>query len=42
MIMASDKAQYIVALIVEFAEHYWLTTAQAAKYLSQYKAWIID
>ena len=37
MIMASDKAQYIVALIAEFAEHYGLTTAQAAKYLSQYK-----
>ena len=38
MIMASDKAQYLVALIAEFAEHYGLTTTQAAKYLSQYKA----
>jgi hypothetical protein len=38
MIMASGKAQYVVALIAEFAEHYGLTTAQAAKSLSQYKA----
>lgn len=37
-IMASDKAQYVVALIAEFAEHYGLTTTEAAKYLSQYKA----
>ena len=37
--MASDKTQYVVALIAEFAEHYGLTTAQSAKYLSQYKAW---
>ena len=37
-IMASDKAQYVVALIAEFAEHYGITTADAAKYLSQYKA----
>ncbi len=36
--MASDKVQYVVALIAEFAEHYGMTTAQAAKYLSQYKA----
>ncbi len=36
--MASDKAQYIVALISEFAEHYGLTTTEVAKYLSQYKA----
>ena len=36
--MASDKAQYLVALIAEFAEHYGITTTQAAKYLSQYKA----
>ena len=27
--MASDKAQYIVALIAEFAAHYGLTTKQA-------------
>ncbi len=36
--MAKDKAQYIVALIAEFAEHFGLTTTQAAKYLSRYKA----
>lgn len=36
--MASDKAQYIVALISEFAEHYGLTTTEAARYLNQYKA----
>lgn len=30
--MASDKAQYIVALIAEFAAHYGLTTVQAAQY----------
>ena len=30
--MASDKAQYVVALIAEFAEHYGITTTQAAKY----------
>lgn len=36
--MASDKAQYLVALIAEFAKHYGLTTIEAAKYLSQYKA----
>lgn len=36
--MASDKAQYVVALIAEFAKHYGITTVEAAKYLSQYKA----
>ena len=36
--MAKDKAQYIVALIAEFADHFGLTTAQAAKYLGRYKA----
>lgn len=36
--MASDKAQYIVALIEEFAAHYGLTTTQAVQYLSRYKA----
>jgi len=36
--MASDKAQYILVLIAEFAEHYGLTTVEAAKYLSLYKA----
>ena len=37
MIMASDKAQYVVALIAEIANHYGHTTTEAAKYLSQYK-----
>ena len=37
-IMASDKAQYIVALIAEFAAHHRLTTVQAAQYLGSYKA----
>ena len=36
--MASDKAQYIVALIAEFAAHYGLTTVQAVQYLSSHKA----
>lgn len=36
--MAKDKTLYIVALIAEFAEHFGMTTAQAAKYLSRYKA----
>ena len=36
--MASDKAQYVVALIAEFAEHYGLTTPQAVEYLSKYNA----
>ncbi|MBQ8115936.1 MAG: DUF3791 domain-containing protein [Prevotella sp.] len=36
--MASDKAQYIVALIAEFAAHHRLTTVQAAQYLGSYKA----
>ena len=36
--MASDKTQYVVALIAEFANHFGLTTAQAVKYLSKYKA----
>ena len=36
--MASDKAQYVVALIAEFAAHYGLTTMQAAAYLCKYKA----
>ncbi len=38
MAMASDKTQYVVALIAEFANHFGLTTAQAVKYLSKYKA----
>ncbi len=36
--MASDKAQYIVALISEFASHFGISTVQAAQYLSRYKA----
>ena len=36
--MASDKAQYIVALIDEFAAYFGLTTTQAVQYLSRYKA----
>ena len=36
--MASDKAQYIVALIAEFAAHYGLSTIETAKYFSRYKA----
>ena len=36
--MAKDKAQYIVALIAEFAAHFGLTTQQAVEYLSRYKA----
>jgi hypothetical protein len=36
--MASDKAQYVVALIDEFAAHFGLTTVQAVEYLSQYNA----
>lgn len=36
--MASDKAQYIVALIEEFAAHFGLTTTQGVQYLSRYKA----
>ena len=36
--MASDKTQYIVALIAEFASHYGISTVQAAEYLSRYKA----
>ena len=36
--MASDKTQYIVALIAEFASHYGSSTVQAAQYLSRYKA----
>ena len=36
--MATDKAQYVVALITEFASHYGLTTTQAVQYLSKYDA----
>ena len=33
-----DKIQYLVALISEFAAHYGLTDAQAARYMSRYGA----
>jgi len=36
--MISDKIQYIVALIAEFAKFYHLTNAQAARYMSRYGA----
>lgn len=36
--MASDKAQYVVALIAEFASHFGITTVQAMQYLNRYKA----
>lgn len=36
--MASDKTQYLVALIEEFASHFGISTVQAAEYLSRYKA----
>ena len=36
--MASDKTQYLVALIAEFAAHHGLTTVQAAQYLGRHKA----
>ena len=36
--MASDKIQYVVALISEFADHHGLTTAEAVRYLSRHKA----
>jgi hypothetical protein len=37
-IMASDKSQYLVALISEFAAHYGISTIEAARYISRYKA----
>lgn len=36
--MASDKAQYIVALISEFASYYGMTTKEAVRYISRYGA----
>ena len=33
-----EKIQYLVALIAEFADHYGLTDAQAARYMSRYGA----
>ena len=37
-VMASDKAQYVVALIAEFAAHYGLSTVEAVRYFNRYKA----
>ena len=37
-IMASDKVQYIVALISEFADHYGISAREAADYLNKYQA----
>lgn len=34
----TDRIQYIVALINEFAKRYELTDSQAAEYLSRYNA----
>ena len=36
--MASDKVQYLVALIAEFAAHYGISTKEAVQYLQRYKA----
>ena len=36
--MASEKVQYIVALIAEFAAHYGVSTKEAVQYLQRYKA----
>ena len=36
--MLTDKIQFIVALISEFAHRYGLTDSQAARYLSRYGA----
>lgn len=36
--MATDKTQYVVALISEFALHYGLTTTEAARYIGRYGA----
>ena len=37
-LMASDKTQYIVALIAEFAAYYGISTVEAAQYFNRYKA----
>lgn len=36
--MASDKVQYLVALIAEFAAHYGISTQDVVRYLQRYKA----
>ena len=35
--MESEKVEYLVALIAEFAAHYGITTVEATCNLSQYK-----
>lgn len=36
--MLREKVEYMVALIAEFAEHYGITDAEAAAYMSRYNA----
>lgn len=36
--MASDKVQYLVALIAEFAVHYGISNKEVVRYLQRYKA----
>lgn len=36
--MTSDKVQYLVALVSEFAAHYGLSNAEAVRYMGQYGA----
>lgn len=36
--MASDKVQYMVALIAEFAAHYGLSAVETVRYFDRYKA----
>lgn len=36
--MASEKVQYLVALIAEFAAHYGVSTKEVVQYLQRYKA----
>lgn len=38
MTMAKDKAQYVVALIAEFAASFGLTAKEAVQYLGRYGA----
>ena len=36
--MATDKTQYAVALVAEFASHYGISTTEAVSYLNRYGA----
>lgn len=36
--MASEKVQYLVALIAEMAAHYGISTKEVVQYLQRYKA----